>query len=159
MNPCPPPEPAGDGRVPCVPGDETVACCLMACIFGARCCPAGDCALCKADRARRRRMGYSQEEVDRRFARERARMLDACPRCGFPPPPPLLTMPEFPRLPREGQADEYECRTCGKALLRGRRRYCNDGCWREHVRRTEMEGRDITSPAPPRTYRVTRQLR
>jgi len=106
-----------------------------------------------------RRTGFSEDEVARRFARQRRRLLARCPVCGFPPPPPLRDLPALPRLPRVGLADHFTCRACGRSLPKGRRRYCTDACWREHVRSSEMQGEDVVSPAPPRAHRLGRAYR
>ena len=124
---------------PCIPWDETQAHCVAGLLLGVRCCPGGDCALCRRAGARSRSL------------------LARCPLCGFPPPPPLQEIPPLPRLDRSDRAvgGNHECRTCGRPLPPRRRTYCSFACWREHVRQEEMDGTDIASPSAPRVYRAT----
>ena len=141
---------------PCIPGDHAGTCCLAGLLLGVACCRRGDCAMCARDRARMLRIGFSEKEVARRFARRRRRLLSNCPACGFPPPPPLQELPPLPRLDRTGRstAPTWTCRACGRSLPPRRRVYCSYECWREHVRRTEMAGEEVVSPVPPRVYRM-----
>jgi hypothetical protein len=143
---------------PCIPWDASGAHCLAALLLGVACCPDGRCALCAKDRARMRRLGFTEGEIQVRVARARARMKPLCPVCECPPPPPLQEVPPMPRLDRPDRmtGGRHDCLVCGRALPQRRRTYCSDECWREYVRRTEMEGGDIVSPSPPRVYRMSR---
>ncbi|MCK6530884.1 hypothetical protein L6R50_26095 [Myxococcota bacterium] len=126
---------------PCIPFDAEGRHCIAGLLLGVRCCPDGNCALC-------RRAGGRDP---------RSQGLDRCPVCGFPPPPPLQAIPPLPRLDRSDRVvgGNHECRTCGRPLPPRRRTYCSFACWREFVRREEMDGNDIASPSPPRVFRAS----
>ena len=141
---------------PCVAADADGRHGLAAVLFGATCCPHGDCALCEDQQERMRRSGFSEQAVARAWVRSRIPREPLCPICGFPPPPPLEQVPPLPRLPRLNRthSGSWDCRVCGRALPRRRRHYCSHACWREHLRATEMDGTQIVSPTPARTYRM-----
>lgn len=144
---------------PCIPWDTEGRHCVLGLLLGAACCPDGRCALCRRDWARRRSLGFSEAEVARRTARERARLRPTCPRCGCPPPPPLQEIPPLPRFDREGRekSGAPACRICGGFLAAGQRFYCGDECRLEHRRRTEGWGESgrRASPASRPPKRVT----
>lgn len=144
----------GSGR-PCVATADG-AHCIAGLLFGTACCPDGECALCQATWDRLRRSGFPEAAVRRAMRRARRRVVERCPICGFAPPPPAEALTPLPRLDRPGRtaSGSWDCRTCGRPLPLGRRHYCSHGCWREHVRRTEMDGDEIATPTAPRTFRV-----
>lgn len=86
--------------------------------------------------------GYTAERAYRSLRRTRG-TLARCPSCGFPPPPPLPVVPQLPRLERAETAEggAWNCVVCGKALTRGRRRFCSDRCYQtsEHERPRELK--------------------
>lgn len=143
-------------RRPCIPFDPEGRHCLAALLLGAACCPDGDCTLCARERARMRRLGFSEVEVARRFARSRARLRCRCPTCGCPPPPPLREIPEIPRLDRSDRvlSGSSRCRICEAPLSAGKRHYCSQECWLQRRRATEGWGVGSPSHSPPRTVRV-----
>lgn len=143
-------------RSPCIPSHVDARSCIVGLLLGAACCPDGDCALCRATADRMQRSGFTAGAVRRSMARRRAGTRSACPLCGFPPPPPAVDLPPLPRLDRPGRtaSGSWDCRTCGRPLPQGKRHYCSHACWREYVRRTEMDGDEIATPAPPRTFRM-----
>ncbi|MCG3133824.1 MAG: hypothetical protein HMLKMBBP_01089 [Planctomycetes bacterium] len=145
----------GASGSPCVSSSAQGTDCIVGLLLGAACCPDGTCALCEATADRMRRSGFPEVAVRRSLSRGRAGLLAACPLCGFPPPPPPDVMAPVPRLERPGRSvsGSWDCRTCGRPLPSRRRHYCSHACWREHVRRTEMDGDEIATPAAPRTYR------
>jgi hypothetical protein len=151
-----PPDVATRLDVPCVAWDAEGRHCVVGLLYGAACCPDGGCLTCTTQAAWSRRSGFTDYAVFRSLARTRRGMLDRCPVCGFPPPPPVTEPNPLPQLDRSGRtaSGSWDCRTCGRPLSQGKRHYCSHGCWREHVRRTEMDGDEIATPAAPRTYRV-----
>lgn len=139
---------------PCIPWDAEGRHCVLGLMLGAACCPDGRCALCRRDWARRRSLGFSEAEVARRTARDRARLRPTCPRCGCPPPPPLEEIPPLPRLDREDRekSGAPACRICGGFLAAGQRFYCSDECRLEQRRRNEgwgETGRRTSTPSRP----------
>lgn len=141
---------------PCVSAGTDGRHCLAAVLFGATCCPRGDCAVCEELQDRMRAAGFPEIEVARAWLRARVPQVSTCPVCGLPPPPQLERLAPLPRLPRLGRthSGSWECRVCGRALPQRRRHYCSHACWREFVRAAEMDGMEIVSPEPPRAYRV-----
>lgn len=133
--------PLAQRNAPCIPGDLVGSCCLAGLLLGVACCRKGDCALCERERDRMRRIGFTKEEVARRFARSRKRLLSRCPACGFPPPAPLNEVPPLPRLDRSHQllGGTPTCRSCGAVLLNPRRRYCNQTCWNTYLADSRRE--------------------
>jgi hypothetical protein len=142
-------------RVPCIASDKTAQHCIAGLLLGVACCPDGDCTSCVQQREKMRKSGFSPAAVARSFARSRAGLLDRCPQCGFPPPPPVMTPAPMPRLDRidSAQSGSWMCRGCDRPLPKGRRRFHSDACRREFIRETEMETDEIVSPSPPRIYR------
>ncbi|MCE9635779.1 MAG: hypothetical protein K8T90_08750 [Planctomycetes bacterium] len=141
---------------PCVASDAEGRHCTVGLLLGAACCPDGSCWSCTTQAAWTRRSGFSDYAVFRSIVRTRRGLLDQCPLCGFPPPPPITESSPLPRLDRSGRtaSGSWECRTCGRPLPQRRRHYCSDACWREHVRRTEMDGNEIATPTAPRVFRA-----
>lgn len=137
----------------CIPFDPEGHHCLAGLLLGVACCPDGTCALCRADLARRRRLGLTEAVAQRRAARERARRLAQCPACGCPPPPPLQELPQLPRLDRSTGllGGEGACRYCGNRLLHTRRKYCNDSCWNAYLTESRRSERSES-----RSHRVAR---
>jgi hypothetical protein len=149
------PMPALRPARPCIATEDSRHC-VAALLHGAACCPDGECALCRATRNRMLRSGFPEFAVRAAIARTRRGALSCCPVCGFPPPPPAESPTPLPRLERPGRtaSGSWDCRTCGRPLPIGKRHYCSHGCWREHVRRTEMDGDEIVTPTAPRAYRL-----
>lgn len=141
---------------PCLPSRVDACDCIAGLLFGVACCPDGDCAICRATSDRMQRSGFAPAAVRLSMTRRRADLVDRCPVCDSPPPPPAEAPPPLPRLERPGRtaSGSWDCRTCGRPLPQRRRHYCSDACWREHVRRTEMDGDEIATPSPPRTFRM-----
>ena len=141
---------------PCVAWNDERRHCVVGLLLGVACCPDGDCWSCTTQLAWSRRSGFTEYAVLRSLARTRHGMLAFCPVCGFPPPPAVTESSTLPRLDRPGRtaSGSWDCRTCGRPLPQRRRHYCSDACWREYVRRTEMDGDEISTPTPPRKYRV-----
>lgn len=116
---------------PCVAADRTAQHCVVGLLLGAACCTDGSCGPCRATVARARRDGFSPEVAERSLGRSRVGLVDRCPVCDFPPPPPMLVVPQLPRLDRSEHAESngHVCRECGKTLGRGRRQFCSDACY------------------------------
>jgi hypothetical protein len=142
-------------RAPCI-GDVTSRFCTAALLYGAACCRSGDCSACRQQREKMRKSGFAEAAVVRSFARSRIGLLDRCPLCGFPPPPPIQTLLPLPRLQRiDGeQSGSWACVGCERPLPKGRRRFHSDACRREFIRRTEMVGTEIVAASPPRIFRA-----
>lgn len=123
---------------PCLAADRTAEHCIMGLLLGAACCPDGKCALCRDAVRRALQDGHRPEAALRSLRRSRHGLLARCPVCRFPPPPPLPVIPPLPRLDRSDhtETNTWTCRTCGKALSRGRRQFCSDRCYQnaEHER-------------------------
>lgn len=116
---------------PCLAANRTAQHCILGLLLGVACCPDGTCGLCREVLVRARREGFDEERAHRSLARSRRGLLEVCPVCGFPPPPPFLVVPPLPRLDRSdrGESNAWECRVCGTALTRGRRQFCSDRCY------------------------------
>jgi hypothetical protein len=143
-------------RKPCIAWDAEGRHCLAGLLLGVACCPDGNCALCEKSRAAMRRTGFTEAEVERRFARSRARLRSRCPTCGCPPPPRLREIPEMPRLDRSDRvlSGSSRCRICEAPLSAGQRHYCSRERWLQRRRNTEGWGDSAPSHAPPRVVRV-----
>ena len=90
-----------------------------------------------------RRQGFAAAKVARSMATHREGLLDRCPCCGFPPPPPLEVLPQLPRLDRSDRvlAPTTQCVQCGRQLVSARRRYCSNECWNAYVTWSRREER------------------
>lgn len=128
---------------PCVAGDPSRTTCVAGLLLGAACCPDGACACCRAVPDRMRRSGFRAEAVARAVARSREGLLDRCPTCRFPPPPPLEQFPPLARLDRSElkRAPATECVQCGRQLVTARKRYCSPECWNAYVSWTRKQRR------------------
>jgi hypothetical protein len=117
---------------PCVAWDGEHGHCVAGLLYGAACCPDGGCWSCTTQAAWTRRAGFSDYAVFRSVARMRRGMLDRCPVCGFPPPPPSAPRGSLPRFRRvvTAKSGSSGCEICEGPIPRGRRRYCSERCER-----------------------------
>lgn len=103
-----------------------------------------------------RRGGFPEIVVARGWLRSRLPRIDVCPICGFPPPPPLTSIPPLPRLDRSDRvlSGSPTCRVCGCYIRPPKRLYCSAECWLQ--RRAAVEGwgagGDRRSPPPVTRY-------
>ncbi len=86
-----------------------------------------------------RRMGCPEIAVARSWLRSRLPLIDVCPVCGFPPPPPMQIIPPLPRLDRSDRvlSGSPSCKVCGCFIRPPKRFYCSAECWLEHRAQTE----------------------
>lgn len=121
---------------PCLAWDGERRHCVVGLLHGAACCPDGGCWSCTTQAAWTRKSGFTDYAVFRSLARMRRGMLERCPVCGFPPPPPSEGRAPLPRFSRvvTAKSGSSGCEICGRPLERGRRRYCTATCerLREH---------------------------
>jgi hypothetical protein len=141
---------------PCVAWDGGSSHCVASLLFGASCCPHGDCALCEEQQDYMRRVGYHESVVARAWLSSRSSRRALCPVCGFPPPPPPDTLPPLPRLDRSDRvlSGSPNCRVCDEPLAAGLRHYCSARCRLQRRRDLEGWGDGAASHAVPRSFRV-----
>ncbi|MCE9635855.1 MAG: hypothetical protein K8T90_09135 [Planctomycetes bacterium] len=127
---------------PCLGADRTAQQCVVALLHGAGCCANATCALCQTTRERMLSRGFDPVRVAAMMRRTRRDLLDACPVCGFPPPPPFIEIPPLPRLDRSDNplTGSSACQICDRPLKPPQRKFCGSECWLEHRRRTEGWG-------------------
>jgi hypothetical protein len=128
---------------PCIAADEDARHCIAGFLLGVACCPDATCALCRASEDRMLRQGFAPDVVARSIARRHEGLVDRCPVCGFPPPPPLDALPPLTRLDRSDllRAPTTHCVQCGRQLVSARRRYCSNDCWNAYVAWSRHEQR------------------
>lgn len=128
--------------VPCLAADRTEQHCVVGFLHGVACCPDATCALCLATRERMLSRGFDPVRVAAMMRRTRRDLLDTCPVCSFPPPPPFIVIPPLPRLDRDATplTGTSACQICDRPLKPPQRKFCGGECWLEHRRRTEGWG-------------------